>query len=139
MTETTTTDQHFHIDASADGPDCADDVFAALEGAHFWIDGECDAEHQSISALGDMGDYEGAYRAWQKSEALSVLLLNISNITDHHYGRKQPAPLYSGDDAAELLHDAALRIVEEINASDAHVSVYAAQFDAEHCQTEEEG
>ena len=134
----TTTTEHFHIDASAEGPDCCSDIFAALDSAHFWIDGEADAEHQSISALGEAGDYEGAFRAWQRSETLSVLALNIANVTDHHYERKQPAPLYSGEDAATLLHEAALRLVDEINASDAHVSVYAAPFDAELCETEED-
>lgn len=131
MTTTETTTEHFHIDASAEGPECCSDIFSALESADFYIDGQADFEHDGISAMGDADDFEGAYRAFQRSEELSALLLNVRNITDHHYERKQPAPLYSGFDAAELLHEAAKRIVQMVNDSCANVTIY------EHALTDE--
>lgn len=143
MTDTTTSNllgtidgEHWHIDASSEGPECCADIYAALEQAHFWIDGETDAEHQSISVLGESGMFEEAFRAWEKCEALSALLLNIANITDHHYGRKQPAPLYAGEDGGDLLLAAAKRIADSVNESDAHVSIYEHAFVRGMCDEE---
>lgn len=131
---------HWHLETgNPECPiECAGDIYGALELAAWWVDGEADYAHQSISSLGEAGMFEEAYEAWQRSEKLTCLLLNIRNITDHHYGRKDPAPLYRGPDAAERLRESAGRVADQLNDSSAGVAIYPAMFVAGECEQEDD-
>lgn len=112
--------QHYHVQRH----DEYDDIYTtwdlgdAMYYASTELDQLTDSEHSMIGVYGEAGDYEGAYRAWERCEAWSVVALNAHNI----YRQYSPnpadrAPLYRADDSNTLalrrVH--AEHVMEDIN------------------------
>jgi hypothetical protein len=87
-------------------------IFGALDALAYELDNAADYERSSISALGDGGDYEGAYEAWKACEALSNVLANIRSVVGQKDGTRPRAPLYSGEDGDALLQESAERFLD---------------------------
>lgn len=92
---------HWHVDTGLlDGTiETCGDVFDALNVVSEALEDLVDYEHQGISACGDAGDFESAYRCFQRYERYDVLARNAR----HMWGQSrlpwaERAPLFHGGD-----------------------------------------
>jgi hypothetical protein len=114
----TKTPVHYHVTRHSDDdePFATTDLYTALSYAADEIDNLAEFEHESISIFGDMGSYKEAYKAFQRTEELSVLRANAAHpVEQHSVPRTDRAPLYQGDDSDALLWDLAQRMAEKVS------------------------
>jgi hypothetical protein len=92
---------HWHVRRHAEDDDVyADgDLFAALDYAAGELDRLAEHEHEHITAYGEAGEFERAYKSFVKSQRYAGLAANVRNA--HHQGTApldQRAPLYQDPD-----------------------------------------
>lgn len=99
---TQVTQSHWHVTRHSedDDPLITSDVYFALDYAATELDRMADFEHDGIRCAGENGDFEGAYRAWEKAELYHGLMLAAKHAPDQHgKHRKDRAPHYAGPDS----------------------------------------
>lgn len=94
------TQNHWHVRRHNEDDDVfAGDLPGALDYAVTEMTAMADHEQQGISACGDAGDYEGAYRCYQRAETYGNLAHNLHNIhRQHTVPLAERSPAYQGDD-----------------------------------------
>jgi hypothetical protein len=102
--------EHWHYSDNADEPNESvyTSVFHALEASELELDTLLDYEIQCITAMGDNGDFEGAYRAYQRSQVIGGILDNVCNmVKQYESANADRAPLYRADWTGEDNQDEA--------------------------------
>lgn len=97
---TTTAATHWHVKRHDEDDDVfAGDLAESLDYAAGEMDDMAEHEHGGVSACGDEGDFEEAYRCFQRSETYSNLTENLRSIHRQHTAPlAERAPIYQGDD-----------------------------------------
>jgi hypothetical protein len=121
--------KHWHVSRHRDDDDVfiTEDFWTALDYAATELRDLAEFEYEGISASGDAGDYEGAYKAFVRSNELDALRNNLAHAIDQH-NKIDPdddipgtvndgyrAPLYRGYGGDERIMETALRAVESVN------------------------
>jgi hypothetical protein len=119
---------HWHVTRHSedDDPYVTDSLYDALDYAAGELDPLAGHEHDMITASGEAGNFEEAYKSFVKTETLAGLQANAANIQTQ--ARSEPAdraPLYSDDtpydeesgevNTASRLYGAAQWVAENIN------------------------
>lgn len=131
--------EHWHIDVATDedSESAYPSIYQALDALAWELDNLLDFEIQGITALGDSGDFEEAYRSYQRSEKISNVLDNIRNVVKQHdLPVSDRAPFYqtgwgnddSPDNASMRLLESAKHVAEMVN-SDTRLSIWHCQLD----------
>lgn len=128
---------HYHVTHTmSDNSYVAGDVLSALTYAVGELVTDTDIAYESISALGDAGDFEGAYKSFKEFETLDNLQSNLSNVIHQYVSEEMDrAPLFTGLGWQDRLDGAINHVVDMIN-SDSLVSIYPCS-DSE-CEVEED-
>ena len=126
---------HWHVSRHSDDEDVfiTEDFWNALDYAAGELRDLAEFEYEGISAMGEAGDYEGAYTAFKRSNELDALYEAAIHprqqhrrtdpdedeiITDRHR-----APLYRGYGGDDRIMETARRAVEKVN-SESPVSIW---------------
>jgi hypothetical protein len=89
---------HYHVDrlTDEDSESAYPDIFSALDAVADELSDLTDSEYQGIAAEGNAGDYEAAYRCFQRYERLSGVLSNCQHIVrQNSLPMSERAPLYA--------------------------------------------
>jgi hypothetical protein len=118
MTNTTT--EHIHVQRHSEDDDIfrTFDMGSAMGYAATELDISADHEHDMISVMGEVLEFEEAYRAWERFEAYANLVDNARNIHKQYTTEAtERAPLYQSDDPETLakLRVHADHVIEMIN------------------------
>jgi hypothetical protein len=87
------------------------DIWSAIDHLVDELNRANDYEYEGITALGESGDFEGAFHAFQTSNALDNVVANLKNLSDQKSRVKDRAPLYAGEDGDALLDERAQAIL----------------------------
>lgn len=109
---------HWHVirHTDDDDPFITNNIGAAFDYAAGELDTLASLAHDEISGAGEAGDYEAAYRAWQREMALHNLHQNAANMAEQWGAEHEDdrAPLYRGDGATGRLIVASEHMRDEI-------------------------
>jgi hypothetical protein len=113
--------KHWHVQRHAEDDDAfvTDTYVKVFEYTSDVLERIAEFMHEGISAYGDQGDYEAAYRAYQRSNRLSGLAANAANIYEQGtVPAAERAPLYQDEpEQGPLWQQAATHTLSEINAN----------------------
>jgi len=123
---------HWHVSRHRDDDDVfiTPDIYSALDYAATELQALSEFEHDGIAPSGEAGDFEGAYRAWVRSNELDALYETAVhpcqqyNRTDPdedetYVAGKHRAPLYQGYGGDAKLMETAKRAVDQVNGGSA--------------------
>jgi hypothetical protein len=109
---------HFHVQRHSEDEDIyvTERIYDALDYAATELEAVTDIEHEGISAYGEQGVFEAAYRCWQRSERYGDLAGNAENVVrQNNSPAEKRAPLYQGDGWQERLLEHAQWVAGKIN------------------------
>lgn len=110
---------HWHVQRHAEDDDVhvAEDLGGAMDYAARELGYAAQHAHESISLYGEAGDFELAYRAWERCERYHGARENAENIAVQYSATDENdrAPLYRGPGWIERLGVAAAHTMDEVN------------------------
>lgn len=108
---------HWHVQRHNEDDDvyAVEDLAYALNYAATELERVADFEHDGITANGEAGDFEEAYRAFQRAETYAGLAANATNLyRQATLPLAERAPLYR-DGNPEVWRKSADHVVDQIN------------------------